>query len=70
MGVNFPRESFPGANFPKINRCVYLFLKSLLSFYMMFFSQFPDVFSITTRLTIVRLEFLTIYNYIYWEMKN
>ena len=43
------------------------FLKTLLSFFMMFFSQFAHVFSIFTRFTLARREFLT---HSYWEMKN
>ena len=59
MGVNFLGGSFLGGNFPRTNKYINYFLKTLLSFYMMFFSQFPHVFSITTRFTTARREFLT-----------
>ena len=59
MGGNFQGESFPGGNLPRTNKYINYFLKVLLSFYVMLFSQFPHAFSITTRFTIARREFLT-----------
>ena len=58
MGGNFPGESFPGGIFLEAINVVNYFLKTLLFFYMMFFSQFPDVFSIIASFTIARSGFL------------
>ena len=41
------------------NKCINYFLITLLSCYMIFFSQFSHVISITTRFTVARRAFLT-----------
>ena len=64
--ADFDGWQFSRGDFPRANKYINYFLKTLLSFYMMFFSQFPHVFSITTRFTIARREFLT-YIIIFFE---
>ena len=46
------------------NKYINYFLKTFLSFYMMFFSQFPHVFSVTTHFTNAPVNFSNIYKII------
>ena len=41
-GLEFSKEG--GGDFTRTNKFINYFLKTLLSFYMMFFSQFPHYF--------------------------
>ena len=43
-GLEFSRGGGGGGDFTTTNKFINYFLKTLLSFYMMFFSQFPHYF--------------------------